>query len=87
MISRCSCFRLQPRRTSSSASQSSSSGWVGQLAEHAEVAGRVDQPAAEMVQPDPVDQHAADQRVRAAGQVPGVGQPPAGRRLACGVRA
>ena len=48
-------------------------------AEGAEVGRRRDEPSAEVVQPDPVDQDSRDQRMLAAGQVDGVGQPTAGR--------
>ena len=84
-MSRCSRFNVQPPPTKSSASQSSSSGCVG-AAEGAEVGRGLDQPSAEVVHPDPVDQDSRDKRMLAAGQMDGIGQPTAGRREAPGRR-
>ena len=62
-ISLCIRFTSQPVRTNSVASQSSSSGCVGQLALGAEVLGGLDEPGAEEHLPDAVDRHAGRQRV------------------------
>ena len=76
-ISLWSGLSRQPSRTSSSASQSSNSGWVGRLALGAEVVGRGDDPPAEVVLPEPVDDHP---RGQVPGAVVGVGQPVRQRR-------
>ena len=68
--------RARTRRPASRAAR----GGVGRSPRAPKSPGVVDQPPAEMVQPDAVDQHPGHQRVLAAGQVPGIGQPPAGRR-------
>ena len=52
------------------------------FAERAEVAGRADDAAAEVVHPDAVDEHAARQRMLAVGQPVRERQPAAGRRQA-----
>ena len=63
-IRRCRALIDQPSATNRRASQSSSSGCDGRLAPRAEVAGRGDDPPAEVVLPDPIDQHPGRQRVR-----------------------
>ena len=63
MISRCIALIDQPDSTNRRASQSSSSGWIGPLAEPAEVVGRADQAFAEVPEPDPVDHHPGGQRM------------------------
>ena len=50
------------------------------FAEHPEVAGGIDDPAAEVMQPDPVHERPAHERVLTGGQPIGVGETSAGRR-------
>ena len=88
MISLWMGFSFQPLSISSFASQSSSSGCVGLLALDAEVARRGDDAAAEVVLPQPVDDHPGQQP---AGAVVHVGdpvrqRPPAVRRAPAGRR-
>ena len=54
-------------------------GVAGALAEPAEVARRGHEPAAEMSQPETVDEHSSDERMTAAGEPAGVGETPAAR--------
>ena len=72
MISLWSGLSCQPLAISSLASQSSSSGCVGRVALHAEVAGRGDDAAAEVMLPEAIDDHAGEQ---VPGAVLGVGDP------------
>ena len=66
----------RPRRSGGPASRAAR-GWVGRLAERAEVVGRADQPLAEVPAPDAVDHHPAGQRV--VRRRPASGPAPAGR--------
>ena len=50
------------------------------LSELPEISGRVDDATTEMVEPDAVNDHAAQHGMIAVGQVPGIGQPAAARR-------
>ena len=81
-ISRCSALTSQPVRTNSVASQSSSSGWLGDSPCDAEVFARLDEAGAEVHLPEAVDRHARGQRV--AGSTSQRARP---RRLAARLRA
>ena len=50
-------------------------GWAA--AEDAEIRRRIDEPAAEMIQPDAIGEHTADQRVLAVDKMPRVSEPSA----------
>ena len=69
---RCNRLIRQPCSTKSLASHSSSSGWVGGSERTPKSLTRAHEPLSEMVLPDPVDDHAGDQR---AGAVLDVGDP------------
>ena len=77
MISRCSCLIDQPDAMNRRRQMVEQFGMRGPLAQQAEIAGRADDAAAEMVLPDAVDDHAGRQRVVAAGDGPGQFEPSA----------
>ena len=79
MISRCSGLSRQPPATNSARQPVEQLGMRRGLAEPAEVARGGHEALAEVVLPDPVDDHAGRERIVGPAQPAGQGEPPAGR--------
>ena len=72
--SRCSGLNCQPSRDKFGRQPVEQLGMGGRLAQPAEIAGRADQAATEMILPDPVDDDASRQRIVGPGQPSGQSQ-------------